>query len=293
MSRDAAAKTVEPPAPKVPEVSLFDASSSPANPAQSQQVAFDPWNSPTVSVPVAAPVQASWDPFESPANVQTPAQVSAPSGTSNPWGQALVPPAQKPPVVSQGGWTAFDEAFEPVNSPPVNPAPQMNTAPTSVAPPSDFFDLPMSSQLAEVQQPINGNIIMSPTNQTVANDDFFGGDLLSPSNTNNMPEQNLDAGKSRKTPTDFLGLGANLVNFDNLVSRPNNTAVSNPFMSSGAKKTNPFQKTGPGKFSYFYTNFKVLTISKVLVIRKIRFGRKVKISPLLLQSFQLYLCHIL
>lgn len=88
--------------------------------------------------------------------------------------------------------------------------------------------------------------VMTPMAPKVAQEnDLLGGEVDSLTSQTVPAAQKND--KTRKTPTDFLGKGANLVNFDNLVSRPSGAGAINPFMSSGMQKINPFQAKTPGR----------------------------------------------
>ena len=257
MSRDAVESVQSPTtvAAPVAVASLFDTSpAAPPTVNSPPQQTFNPWGG--VAAP-AAPT-ASWDPFDAapPAAAPqptadlfggattTPFGAAPPSSqvTPDPWGvQATVPPPSQPvatPVAppSQVGWTAFDDSFS-AAAPP---------APSQPEPSNDnLFDLPTQS----TNQSASDNLF-APTNQqqapmmTPMGSDLLGGDFQAQS-----AAASAQAELARKTPTDFLGCGASLVNFDNLVSRPKTVGVTvNPFMSSmpGVKKSNPFHKQGPG-----------------------------------------------
>ena len=91
--------------------------------------------------------------------------------------------------------------------------------------------------------------VMTPMAPKVAQEnDLLGGEVDSLTSQTVSAAQKND--KTRKTPTDFLGKGANLVNFDNLVSRPSGAGAINPFMSSGMQKANPFQAKTPGRLKF-------------------------------------------
>lgn len=234
MSRDAAEKPQSPTSTAAPPVGTFVDIGSAQPVSSPPQPTFDPWGD-TGATKISAPpqkAQPSWDPFESsaapPASVVPPAPSADPFGAPvNPWGAQSAPPAApqppQPAAASQAGWTAFDDSF--------------SAAPAQIAqpePPKDnLFDLPAAAP------PVAPDNLFIPTEND--NHDLFGGSMA-------MSEAQLaEAQKARKTPTDFLGCGANLVNFDNLVSRPKSVATTNPFMSTVAgKKNNPFHKQGPG-----------------------------------------------
>ena len=107
-----------------------------------------------------------------------------------------------------------------------------------------FFDLPVADP---VPTPVTlAAPVMTPMTPKLAQEnDLLGGEVDSLTSQTVSAAQKND--KLRKTPTDFLGKGANLVNFDNLVSRPSGAGAINPFMSSGMQKTNPFQAKTPGR----------------------------------------------
>jgi hypothetical protein len=86
--------------------------------------------------------------------------------------------------------------------------------------------------------------VPNESSKAVQENDLLGGEVDSLTSQTVSAAQKND--KTRKTPTDFLGKGANLVNFDNLVSRPTGAGAINPFMSSGMQKANPFQAKTPG-----------------------------------------------
>ena len=144
---------------------------------------------------------------------------------------------------------AFDDSFGTPSAPATTSAasypPQAASAPA--AKPDSFFDLPVSDPTpAPVSQPAAAPVMTPMTPQVAPENDLLGGEVgtLTSQNTTSAAQKNE---KMRKTPTDFLGKGANLVNFDNLVSRPSGAGAINPFMSSGLQKTNPFHAKGPGK----------------------------------------------
>ena len=143
------------------------------------------------------------------------------------------------PVASTAGWTAFgDSGGDPFATSSNQNAPSAPTPqPANATPANDLFDLPPTQSNPTMQPTNQGADLLSPTPSMTS------GDLLSPQSINAAEQA-----KMRKTPTDFLGTGANLVNFDNLVSKPASASSSNPFMSSGVgvKKSNPFQKQSPG-----------------------------------------------
>ncbi|CAG5112874.1 Oidioi.mRNA.OKI2018_I69.chr2.g7041.t1.cds [Oikopleura dioica] len=222
---------------------------TPAPPASTQpQASFDPWASssstPVVTAPPAAQKAApatSWESFSN-----APQQAATPS-SSDPWGTPA-PAAPKASAAPGASWTAFDDSFGTASASATTSAasypPQADSVPA--AKPDSFFDLPISDPTpAPVSQPAVAPVMTPMTPQVAPENDLLGGEVgtLTSQNTTSAAQKNE---KMRKTPTDFLGKGANLVNFDNLVSRPSGAGAINPFMSSGLQKTNPFHAKGPG-----------------------------------------------
>jgi len=213
------------------------------------QATFDPWAS-SSSTPVfaappaqqAAPTSSSpgWESFANPPQQQQSAPVS-----TDPWG-APSAPAQSSSVTPSASWTAFDDSFG-APAPAANVTPQVSAAPAPKA--DSFFDLPAADPVPTVTPAAPAMtpaaLVMTPRAPKVAQEnDLLGGEVDSLTSQTVSAAQKND--KTRKTPTDFLGKGANLVNFDNLVSRPSGAGAINPFMSSGMQKANPFQAKTPG-----------------------------------------------
>lgn len=213
---------------------------------------FDPWASsgskPAIAAPPAqqaAPTISSscWESFANPPQQQQTAPVS-----TDPWG-APSAPAQSSSVTPSASWTAFDDSFG-APAPAAIVTPQFSAAPAPKA--DSFFDLPAADRVPTVT-PVTRAApaltpaapVMTPMAPKVAQEnDLLSGEVYSLTSQTAFAAQKND--KTRKTPTDFLGKGANLVNFDNLVSRPSGAGAINPFMSSGMQKTNPFQAKTPG-----------------------------------------------
>jgi len=210
---------------------------------------FDPWASssstPVIAAPPAqqaAPTSSSsgWESFANPPQQQQSAPVS-----TDPWG-APSAPAQASSVTPSASWTAFDDSFG-APAPAANVTPQVSAAPAPKA--DSFFDLPAADPAPTVTPAAPSMTpaapVMTPMAPKVAQEnDLLGGEVDSLTSQTVSAAQKND--KTRKTPTDFLGKGANLVNFDNLVSRPSGAGAINPFMSSGMQKANPFQAKTPG-----------------------------------------------
>lgn len=230
MSREVSEK-VEP-APTVNRLLV-----TPPKPTATQPT-FDPWGSSGAS----GQASTSWEPFNAP-----PAKQQKPVATTDPWG---APPALRTPVVipkevsappPASAWTAFDDSFGATpTAATTNHALPPVAQPSSVAPPSSdsLFDLP-----TDYSHPLTHGAPADLLSASQTNDDLLSGEVRSFTSTaqTNQPD------KIRKTPTDFLGVGANLVNFDNLVSRPSGVGAVNPFMSCGmGQKPNPFQAKAPG-----------------------------------------------
>lgn len=234
MSRESA------PAAQPATGSLIQTSSLPVS--TQPQATFDPWaSSSSIPVVTAPPVQqaaptssSGWESF---ANVPQ-QQQSAPVST-DPWGAPSVP-AQSNSVTPSASWTAFDDSFG-AAAPAASVTSHIPAAPVPKA--DSFFDLPVADP---VPTPVTlAAPVMTPMTPKLAQEnDLLGGEVDSLTSQTVSAAQKND--KLRKTPTDFLGKGANLVNFDNLVSRPSGAGAINPFMSSGMQKTNPFQAKTPG-----------------------------------------------
>lgn len=242
MSRESA------PAAQPATGSLIQTSSAPVS--TQQQPTFDPWASssstPVITAPpaqqaVASSSSSGWESF---ANVPQ-NQQSAPVST-DPWGAPSVP-AQFNSVTSTASWTAFDDSFGAL-APTASVTSQVSAAPAPKA--DSFFDL---SAADTVPTPVTSAApVITPAAPVITpmvpkftqENDLLGGEVDSLTSQTVSTAQKND--KLRKTPTDFLGKGANLVNFDNLVSRPSGAGAINPFMSSGMQKINPFQAKTPG-----------------------------------------------
>ena len=273
MSRDAA-DTVSSPKPAATGSLLDVTSPAPVTVSNSNQATFDPWGgAPTSSVTspaaaspavtVTAPSQAAWDPFgaqlaQAPAQqvANPPVNQSVDPFAGGNFGATPVSATTASTPAPAASWTAFGDSGPDPFANPANQNAPVSQGPVSQTPANDsLFDLP-PSQSTEIMQPAkHAADLLSPSPS--------GGDLFSPQSSV------ADQAKMRKTPTDFLGTGANLVNFDNLVSKPASASSSNPFMSSGVgvKKTNPFQKQSPGIRNFRILNKSLLTRDKVIITK--------------------------
>ncbi|XP_022315431.1 epsin-2-like isoform X2 [Crassostrea virginica] len=178
-----------------------------AKPAPSNQ--SDPWGMPmpsNPSPPLANPATAAGDPWGAPVP-------SSGASASSPWGGSPVP-------TQQPAFSGFDSGTSSMTN--------GGTKPTV----DDDFDLLSSRNTAE-----------SPAKAAVTDSlDLLGNTSSSdPWDLNNMnkslPAEQQRQQKDRKTPQDFLGENANLVNLDQLVTK-SESAGNNPFASGG---TNPFE----------------------------------------------------
>jgi len=178
-----------------------------AKPAPSNQ--SDPWGMPmpsNPSPPQANPATAAGDPWGAPVP-------SSGASASSPWGGSPVP-------TQQPAFSGFDSGTSSMTN--------GGTKPTV----DDDFDLLSSRNTAE-----------SPAKAAVTDSlDLLGNTSSSdPWDLNNMnkslPAEQQRQQKDRKTPQDFLGENANLVNLDQLVTK-SESAGNNPFASGG---TNPFE----------------------------------------------------
>lgn len=180
---------------------------SPAKPASSSQ--GDPWGMPMPSnspPPQSNPAPAAGDPWGTPVP-------SSGASASSPWGGSPVP-------TQQAGFGGFDSG----TSSMTNGGTKANV--------DDDFDLLSSRVTTE-----------SPAKADVTDNlDLLGTTSSSdPWNLDNMnkslPSEQQQQLKHRKTPQDFLGENANLVNLDQLVTK-NESAGNNPFASG---VSNPFE----------------------------------------------------
>lgn len=158
------------------------------------------------SPPQANPATAAGDPWGAPVP-------SSGASASSPWGGSPVP-------TQQPAFSGFDSGTSSMTN--------GGTKPTV----DDDFDLLSSRNTAE-----------SPAKAAVTDSlDLLGNTSSSdPWDLNNMnkslPAEQQRQQKDRKTPQDFLGENANLVNLDQLVTK-SESAGNNPFASGG---TNPFE----------------------------------------------------
>ncbi|XP_062575834.1 epsin-2-like isoform X1 [Saccostrea cucullata] len=180
---------------------------SPAKPVVSTQ--SDPWGMPmpsNQSPPPTNPAPAAVDPWGAPVPS---------SGTSggSPWGGSPVPAQQSP-------FGGFDTGASSM------------TNGGSKDPVEDDFDLLSSRSHAEspAKAPVTDNFDL--LGNTSSADPWSMGNM-----EQSLPTEQQQQQKHRKTPQDFLGENANLVNLDQLVTK-DESAEKNPFASGGS---NPFE----------------------------------------------------
>ncbi|KAK3091727.1 hypothetical protein FSP39_022206 [Pinctada imbricata] len=201
------------PAPAPAPAQTMDPWGSPAKPAPPQQSSVDPWGAPVGASPAPQPPPPAQtlDPWSSPAQ-----SGGASASQASPWGETQ----QHSPVPA-----GFDSSF---GSGMTNGTGQNNL--------DDGFDLlsSRSTQDSPAKPPGNTNIIDSF-------DPLSDGGSSDPWNMDgmnkNLPSTQQQQQPHRKTPQDFLGENANLVNLDQLVSK--DTTTKNPFASGN---TNPFEQ---------------------------------------------------
>ncbi|XP_048758202.1 epsin-2-like isoform X3 [Ostrea edulis] len=186
----------------------------------------DPWGS-----PVKPQTSTQSDPWGMPMpSNPTPPQTNPDSGALDPWG-APVPSSETSGSSPWGGspvpapQTAFDGFDSGTSS-------LTNGGNKATVEDDDDFDLLSSRSTAD-----------SPAKATVAGsfDPLGNTSSTDPWNLSNVEEslstEQEQQQKHRKTPQDFLGENANLVNLDQLVTK-DESAGKNPFASGG---TNPFE----------------------------------------------------
>lgn len=216
-------------AASMPQAEASDPWGSPARAPPQPTPSTDPWGtplgaSPAASMPSSQPAPSPQpDPWSSGAPTAAPPQ---PPRQSSPWGGP--PPAQTSPAPGAAG---FDSSF---GSSPVPPPVTNGTNNVD-----DAFDL-IGSRSA-------GSSPAKQPNQNKPVDAFDplgggspSGDLWDMNGINDaLPDKQQQQLKHRKTPQDFLGENAALVNLDQLVPKNTNTDT-NPFAT--ASSTNPFEQ---------------------------------------------------
>ncbi|XP_069122939.1 epsin-2-like isoform X2 [Argopecten irradians] len=195
--------------------------------------AADPWGSPAK---VAAPASNA-DPWGAPAPAPLPVNVSPvpppyPAASStDPWGTSGVVPAQSspwgspaPPQQVMSEPTPFDSNFTASGgAPPVSNGSGVD----------DAFDLIGSRSAGSSPAKTNKELEAFDPLGEPKKEDAWNMSGMSDGLTNVQQQQQ----KHRKTPQEFLGDNASLVNLDQLVATEN-TQAKNPFAT---KTTNPFE----------------------------------------------------
>lgn len=210
-------------------------------PVPTQQTNKDPWGMPVAQPP--APQPQHTDPWQSPARAASP-----PQSSTDPWGMSMPAPQEPPPyasVAASDPWSSASPTAGLQSQPPrqkspwdASPTIENNTsgfdmgfgasaATTNGQKDDDGFDL-LSSRSAG-----NSPAKTNTTSQDLDGFDPLGGPKKDPWNMDGM-QQSLESSKQqeqkhRKTPQEFLGDNANLVNLDQLVT------------TSTKKATNPFE----------------------------------------------------
>lgn len=255
MAEAKAASAAPPPAPtsNIDDLLSLDMVSSQPPPQPQHQnppPEFNPWGGPTQ----AAPSQAQPDPFGADpwgAPAQSTAAAAPPQQAANPWGapaaSITAPSPAQPPSDPWGAPAANDPFGAPVQS---TPAPVVQQAP----PPQDPFGTadPFGGGVTAQQESNNDMFSLPPNPEPAAAQPsaspFDLGDMgssLPPTQATAAPVE-----PEKKTAQSFLGSAAGLVNLDNLVQKPKEPAVTNPFGMSSAMtpqvKSNPFHNASPG-----------------------------------------------
>ncbi|CAG2186368.1 EPN [Mytilus edulis] len=208
-----------------------------------KQLTTDPWGAP-IPAPVAntdpwgAPVQApappTADPWQSPARTVSPAQQQV---SADPWGAPLAMPQAPPPyssVAASDPWitpaaSAAVQSQPPRQKSPGMPHPQWIITQALIME-DDGFDLLSSRSTG------NSPAKVSISHGGLDGFDPLGGEKKDPWLMDGMQDtlpslQQQEQQKHRKTPQEFLGDNASLVNLDQLVttSTKQAPATSNPF----------------------------------------------------------------
>ncbi|XP_052070009.1 epsin-2-like isoform X2 [Mytilus californianus] len=214
----------------------------------------DPWGAP---VPAPAPAPPTSDPWQSPARTVSPAQQQQMS--SDPWGAPLAMQQAPPPYSSVA---ASDPWITPSSAAAVQSQPPRQKSPWDASPTMDNttgfdsgFGMGASAATTNGQKEDDGFDLLSsrstgnspakiPTSHGALDGfDPLGGEKKDPWLLDGMQDtlptlQQQEQQKHRKTPQEFLGDNANLVNLDQLVTTSTKQATLNPFEAPAT--SNPF-----------------------------------------------------
>lgn len=221
-------------------------------PTQTQPTNNDPWGAPLPPPNPTPPRTQTTDPWQSPARTASPPQKPA----SDPWGAPMAMPQQPPPysAVASDPWTTPASAASVQSQPPRQNSPWDATPSVDVTTGFDSgFAMGASSATTNGSKEDDGFELLSSrsTGNSPAKTsggqsglegfDPLGGETKDPwalgDMQNNLPTTQQQQQKHRKTPQEFLGDNANLVNLDQLVAT-NNKQATNPFEAPTA--SNPF-----------------------------------------------------
>lgn len=203
---------------------------------------------------------SSMDPWGVPAPLISPPQrVQHQPKVADPWGDSFLPKEPEPVRAGNDPWSPVAVQSS-VNSSPWNPLSSLGgPAPKPTQPAHGFnngfgtpqnnadildseFDL-LSIRSTSRQEP---EVILQPLTMTSVNskdylgdlgEDLLSGTIWSQQTTsqNPMDDGQSKSGKKLKSVEEFLGSNANLVNLNDLVTRPPPSTIANPF----AMSTNP------------------------------------------------------
>ncbi|XP_076073064.1 epsin-2-like isoform X1 [Mytilus galloprovincialis] len=230
-----------------------------------KQLTTDPWGAPIPApvantdpwgAPVQAPAPTTADPWQSPARTVSPAQQQV---SADPWGAPLAMPQAPPPYSSVA---ASDPWITPAASAAVQSQPPRQKSPWDSSPTMDNntgfdngFGMGASAATTNGQKEDDGFDLLSsrstgnsPAKVSISHGgldgfDPLGGEKKDPWLMDGMQDtlpslQQQEQQKHRKTPQEFLGDNANLVNLDQLVTTSTKQATLNPFEAPAT--SNPF-----------------------------------------------------